>query len=83
LDWLTLPFRVLPDMPLYLVAAVLGGALLGFVVLGLVWLLHGRERARDAVPYVRRATLAWIVLWPLSLYLGTFLLALLAGAPFG
>ncbi len=83
MDVVGYPFRVVPYLPVYMAIGVLVAGLLGLATVGLVRVLQGRDRARAAIPYVRRVTVLWMILAVVGIYLFPFLLGLLVGAPFG
>ncbi len=83
MDVIGFPFRVVPDLPVYMAVGVVVVGLTGLAIVGLSRVFQGRDRARAAIPYVRRVTVLWMILAVVGIYLFPFLLALLVGAPFG
>ncbi len=83
MDVVGFPFRVAPDLPVYMASGVVVVGLLGLAIVGLIRVFQGGDRARAAIPYVRRVTVLWMILAVVGIYLFPFLLALLVGAPFG
>jgi hypothetical protein len=78
-DVLLLPFRAVPDLPLYMALNAALALVMYPVIIGVSRLAYGPARTAEARPAVRRVVLAYAVLAPLLIYVFTFVLVTLFG----
>jgi hypothetical protein len=78
-DVLLLPFRVVPELPMYM-ALMAALPLATFpVLIGVSRLIYGAERTAEAVPQFGRFVVICAILAPLILYAMTFVFMVLFG----